>query len=80
MTLLAVLAVTGVCGAADQLSVEELKSMLGRPEVVVVDLRTGVEWAGSLYKVPHAVHEDATEVPSWAARYAKDAIMVLYCS
>lgn len=76
----AVLMMAGSCGATERLTDQELKSLLESPDIVVIDLRTSGEWEGSPFKVPHAVHEDPTDVLSWAAKYSIDSTVVLYCS
>lgn len=80
MTLWVVLMMARVCVATEWMTDEELKSLLGGSQVVVIDLRTAEEWKGSSFKVPDAVHEDPADVTSWAAKYSREAIIVLYCS
>jgi hypothetical protein len=57
---------------------EELKPMLGSPDVVVVDVRTASEWDGSDLKVKGAIREDPKKVNSWADKYPKDKTLVFY--
>lgn len=58
---------------------EEVKSLLKRPDVVVIDLRRGESESGSL-TVPHSIREDPANVPSWACKYSRNATILLYCS
>jgi phage shock protein E len=69
-------------GAADapRMTKEDLLALLGRPDVVVVDLRTERQWEGSKEKIRGAVREDPHAVASWAARYLKEKTVVLYCT
>jgi len=68
--------------AADvpRLSKEELRSMLGNPALVVIDVRTEKEWRKTDKKISGATWEDADEFDLWAAKYPKDKTIVLYCS
>jgi len=57
---------------------EELKSMLGNPEVIVVDVRAATGWDASDLKIQSAVREDPKKVNSWADKYPKDKTLVFY--
>lgn len=58
---------------------EELRSMLGNPDVVILDVRLRDEWNKSELKIKGAVREDpAVEVKSWANRYSKEKTLVFY--
>ena len=60
---------------------EELKSLLGNPEVIVLDVRIADEWKRSDLKIKGAVREDPeADYRAWASKYAKDKILVFYCS
>jgi hypothetical protein len=64
-----------------RISKEELKSMLGNPEVITIDVRTGGDWGKSKTKIQGAVREDPDRnVKSWAEKYSKDKTIVLYCA
>ena len=68
--------------AADvpKISKGELQAMLGNPEVVIVDVRTGADWTSSQSKIKGAVREDPPKVSSWMEKYPKDKTLVFYCS
>jgi len=59
---------------------DELKAMLGNPDLVMVDVRLGKDWTDSEMKIKGAVREDPGDVESWAKKYTKDEIVVLYCA
>ena len=60
---------------------EELKPLLGNPDVIVLDVRVGASWSASKYRIPGAVREDPrAEIKAWAEKYPKDKKIVLYCS
>ena len=59
---------------------EELKGMLGNPNVAIIDVRANVDWIGSDLKIKGAVREDPRKLSSWMDKYSKDKIIVFYCS
>jgi hypothetical protein len=69
-------------GIADvpKISTDQLKSMLGNPDIAVIDVRSAHDWNGATTKIKGAVREDASQVAQWAAKYQKDKTIVLYCA
>jgi len=67
-------------GDVPRMTKEELKSLLGKPDVAVVDVRSGGDWTGSSRKIAGAVREEPGSVDSWASKYPKAKAIVLYCS
>jgi rhodanese-related sulfurtransferase len=61
-----------------RISKEDLKEMLGKPDVVILDVRTSSDWNASAVKVKGAVREEADRVDSWIGKYPKDKTLVLY--
>jgi len=59
---------------------EELKAMLGSPNLVVIDVRYGKDWTDSDLKIKGAVREDPRAIVSWANKYPKDKTLVFYCT
>ncbi len=59
---------------------EELKTKLGDPSLVVIDVRANADWAGSSLKIKGAIREDPRKVNSWMDKYPKDKTLVFYCS
>jgi len=58
---------------------EELKTMLGNPHVIILDVRVGAEWRESKWKIQGAVREDPEKgVQPVAEKYPKDKTYVLY--
>jgi hypothetical protein len=58
---------------------EELKTLLGNPEVIVVDVRIADQWKKSDWKIKGAVREDPKKDPrTWMSKYPKDKTMVFY--
>jgi len=59
---------------------EELKAKLDNPDLVIIDVRFGLDWTGSDLKIKGAVREDPEAVGSWANKYPKDKTLVFYCA
>jgi rhodanese-related sulfurtransferase len=59
---------------------EELKAMLDKPDLIIIDVRARSDWAGSDLKVKGAIREDPGNVESWANKYSKEKTLVLYCA
>jgi predicted sulfurtransferase len=65
---------------APRMTKEELKAMMGSPDLVIIDVRSGTDWADSDLKIKGAVREDPKVFESWANKYPKDKTIVLYCA
>ena len=60
---------------------EELKSLLGNPEAIILDVRIAGEWKRTDLKIQGAIREDPErDYRSWASKYPKDKTLVFYCS
>ncbi len=59
---------------------EELKSLLGSEDLVVLDVRTGRDWSSSEFKIQGAVRAPTADFTSWGKTYTKDKTIVLYCA
>ena len=59
---------------------EDLKAILGTPDVIIVDVRTNAGWNESKLKIKGAVREDPTQATLWTAKYPKEKTLVFYCS
>jgi hypothetical protein len=71
-----------MAGAKDipKISKEKLKTMLGNPDVVVIDVRTFWDRNMSTKQIKGAIREDPTDVKSWAKKYPQGKTIVLYCA
>lgn len=58
---------------------EELAPLLGRPDLVVVDVRFGRDWHDAKLKIKGAVHEDPLKPGQWKDKYPKEKMIVFYC-
>lgn len=48
--------------------------------LLILDVRLENQWMKSDYKIKGAVRENPSEFKSWADKYPKDKILVLYCA
>ena len=70
-------------GAADdvpRITKEQLKDMLGDPNLVIIDVRTGPDWRASDTKIKGAIREKPHKVDQWAGKFDKEKTYVLYCA
>jgi len=63
-----------------RMTIEELKGMLGTPDLVIVDVRRDGDWKSSKVKIKGAVREDQDKVDAWMSKYPKDKTLVFYCA
>ena len=59
---------------------EQLRPLLGKPDVIVIDVRTNYDWDNSKAKIPGALREEGMKFASWMNKYPKDKTLVLYCA
>jgi predicted sulfurtransferase len=65
---------------APRMTKEELKGLMGKPDVVVIDVRAQSDWDGSKEMIQGAVREDPKKTKEWANKYPKDKTLVFYCA
>jgi len=65
---------------APRMTKEELKAMLGNPDLFIIDVRFGMDWTDNDLKIKGAVREDPEAFDSWANKYPKDKTLVFYCA
>ena len=63
-----------------RIAVEQVHKLLGRPDTVIIDVRTHRNWWRSSKKIPTAVREDPARVDQWLQKYPKDQTLIFYCS
>jgi predicted GTPase len=57
---------------------EELTSMLGNPDVIILDVDREGNWEDRDRKILGAVRENPKEIESWVNKYPKNKNLVLY--
>lgn len=65
---------------APRITKEQVKPLIGSPDVVILDIRLDEQWRFSNRKIPGAVHENPTVPDTWMDKYPKDKTLVLYCA
>ncbi len=65
---------------APRMTKEELKAILGNPDLVIIDVRYGKDWTQSDVKIKGAVREDPEGLTSWVHKYHPDQTIVFYCT
>ena len=78
--LAAVFAMPAAAQEAKRMTIEELKGMLGNPDLVIVVVRRDGDWNSSAIKVKGALREDPEKVDTWMSKYPKDKTLVFYCA
>ena len=84
--MMLILGAVGACSTVatsksiPRMAKEDLKAMLGKPDVLIVDVRADGDWAESLLKIKGAVRENPQAIESWANKYPKDKTLVFYCA
>ncbi len=75
---------SGCAGAAEKaprMTIQQLKDLMGKPDVVILDVRSQSDWEKAQTKIQGAVREDPSKATkSWAEKYGKDKTLVLYCA
>jgi rhodanese-related sulfurtransferase len=73
---------SGAVKATDvpRMAMEELKNLLGKPGVVIIDVRASSDWDASDSKIQGAVREDPKRVGSWLETYPKEKTLIFYCA
>ena len=71
---------TAVSVDAPRMTKDELKALVGTPDLIILDVRAGSDWMSSDIKIKGALREEPGEIDSWAPKYPKDKIIVLYCA
>ena len=69
----------GFCEEAQRITKEQLKGMLGSPDLVIIDVRSAHDWEEGKRKIKGAIREDVFKIGSWIGKYPKDKTIVLYC-
>jgi len=59
---------------------EQLKTMLGSSDLIIVDVRKAEDWDEASVKIKGAVREDAHNLGAWIDKYPKDKTLVFYCA
>jgi hypothetical protein len=65
---------------APRIEKEKLKDMLGKLELILIDVRAGADWKAGTQKIKGALREDPGQVDTWMKKYPQDKTLVFYCA
>jgi rhodanese-related sulfurtransferase len=71
---------SALAGDVKLMEKEELQGLLGNKNMVLLDVRAGMDWSTSEFKIKGAIRADGADFNTWAESYPKDAKLVLYCA
>ena len=66
--------------AVPRMTKEQVKSMMGNPGFIVVDVRAPKDWDSSVSRIKGAMREDPSNIPAWADKYPKEKTLLFYCA
>ncbi len=72
----------GIASAEEEhaMTKEQLRPLLGKSDVIIIDVRTNYDWDNSKVKIPGAKREEGMKFTSWMNKYPKDKTLVIYCA
>ncbi|MBU1058523.1 MAG: hypothetical protein KJ804_09440 [Proteobacteria bacterium] len=73
-------ALPALAGDVPTMSIEELKSRLDSPDLIILDVRSGRDWSASEFKIQGAIRAPGEQLAVWSKHYPKDNPLVLYCA
>ncbi|MBP1730022.1 MAG: uncharacterized protein H6Q55_451 [Deltaproteobacteria bacterium] len=79
--LVGVVLLGGVAGAQQdvpRISKEDLKPLLGKADVAIIDVRSDHDWKDADMMIQGAVREDPLKVAEWMDKYSKEKTLVFY--
>ena len=79
MAMVGTLTIPTLAADVTKISKGELNSMLGNPDVIILDVDRERSWKARDRKIRGAFRENPKDIKSWAGRYTKDITLVLYC-
>ena len=80
LAVVGISALTALAQEVPRIAKEELKEMLGNPDVIIIDLRLGQDWENSELRIEGALKEDPGNLNSWLSKFPKEKTLVLYCA
>ena len=82
VALMLIALVSSVAWAEDShmMTKEQLLPLLGKPGIIIIDVRTKYDWDSSKAKIPGAVREEGMRFASWMKKYPKDKTIIFYCA
>ncbi len=66
--------------AITDISKDQLKAELAKPDVIVIDVRAPHDWDTAQWKIQGAQRITPSEAGRWTTKYPKDKTIVFYCA
>ena len=63
-----------------KVSVGELKEVLGKPDITILDVRDAPDWDRSNTMIPNAIRQSPDDINSWVDKYDKEQKLIVYCA
>lgn len=80
LAIVGAFALIAMAAEVPRITKEEVKEMLGNPDVTIIDVRLGVDSNSNKLRIKGAVREDPKNVSSWIDKYPKDKTLIFYCA
>ena len=82
LALIAMLVMATGAFAAEvpHMGIDKLNEMLGDPDLVILDVRTGRDWSDSGHKIKGALRMVPFDAQTWAKGLDRSKTYVLYCA
>jgi hypothetical protein len=80
LVAMAVMATAAFTAEVQRMGVDRLNELLGNPDLVIFDVRTGRDWADSGHKIKGALRMVPFDAQTWAKGLDKSQTYVLYCA
>ena len=80
LAIVVIFTLTALAQEISKITKEEVKEMFGNSDLIIIDVRLGRDWDGSVLKIKGAIKEDPRNVSSWIDKYPKDKVLVFYCA
>jgi len=80
LVVLGAMPLTAFAADIPHIDKEAAKGMLGKPDVIFLDVRSGSDWSASDVKIQGAVRYDPKDPETWAAKLDKNKSYILYCA
>lgn len=78
MIILVIFNTTTIASEVTKISKEELKPILGNPDIIILDVDREGNWEDRNRKILGAVRENPKEIESWITKYPKNKTLILY--
>lgn len=78
--VLLIITPSAFAGDVPTMSKDELKTHIGKEDLVILDVRAGRDWSSSEFMIQGAIRAPGNKIATWSVNYKKDQTLVLYCA